>query len=1017
MKRQTSLLDAWPSPSPKAAKADETHSSLKRLLPSRSWEEFKESVAKQRAEEADELVQRALRRNRRKNVAPGEVKDPSLNGRGVSTNCQMGRPSNSVYKKLGIKNHRRELGGPVLRRDKTAHEKMAVLINVDGMCTAKRKDKKGEGDWSTLSIEDKRAVVTRFQLSFESVSRWNKQRAKLQEFVAKHRIGKHGLLPCGSRGKTLTGTRSTGKRMADPTKLAKRPLHGVFTRLKAWLSNERQFNHEVRKSHVVERFLYEAEYERDKQLVLQQHGSPEFKPQALEKVRTVLATYQIVSPSEKQDRWFKKVVLPNIGGRVRGAQRLSAKPIALDEVKARLSWATSDWFQNLVMRGSPEQLSEFVARPSEFCEHRARTSFVVMDQVAMWLKVRGEEKLIYSSDETMKAAKRKRHSRAFKNATNDADRAQAAAAAAEQAEADPEFKGQSTSSYTSGGDKHRVTLVNISGVRGWFDAGETPKPEKSKLVLLVTSSEHCKLSDIDSEGNWKRDWQLESTDGEIKQFEKGTSALGKLKHWRVARDRILELDPGHEFEFEVWGQPKAWTDEIVASWIVEFIAEQYGQCLCLTDCLAAQWTEPVLLRAWLNQVIWMPLAPDTTSFLAEPDTHEHAQMKASIRKVKAEVHRAYEAAWHSQRREGCRDSYVPMWGPFELYTVLEKGLKSFKESNPRVPLEGLIKNQFLAIRPTSDGRLAKIDESAEWAAPILPPTRGIPSRQALERLRDVELWLGNTPPRPDWEQLDNVSFQLREVANEMPPEEAENQLEFEFEKLSLTEHQKLMLLPPSRRIRQIEYPEAVRKRTAVKKAWKRKNQWSAKFSELFVGKGRKKWAVALEKHGKNNAAWVLKLEPRRKPKEKTRKPNATEVDEAVEKKYGKAVSAILTRKRWRKAAKTKAAKAKKKKGEPVENSEWIGKVVRVTADIPEEHTETGPAPASCSPILTAAGNVRQLWALVCNILQNSARLGNHQQSVLAALPQALTADDCRVLRNFAKYCKPMPKIAKHCQPP
>ena len=112
----------------------------------------------------------------------------------------------------------------------------------------------------------------------------------------------------------------------------------------------------------------------------------------------------------------------------------------------------------------------------------------------------------------------------------------------------------------------------------------------------------------------------------------------------------------------VWGQPKAWTDEIVASWIVEFISEQYGQCVCLTDCLAAQWTEPVLLRAWLNQVVWMPLAPDTTSFLAEPDTHEHSQLKASVRKIKAEVHRSYEAAWQSQRREGCRDSYVPSWG-------------------------------------------------------------------------------------------------------------------------------------------------------------------------------------------------------------------------------------------------------------------------------------------------------------------------------------------------------------------
>ena len=88
-------------------------------------------------------------------------------------------------------------------------------------------------------------------------------------------------------------------------------------------------------------------------------------------------------------------------------------------------------------------------------------------------------------------------------------------------------------------------------------------------------------------------------------------------------------------------------------------------------------------------------------------------------------------------------------GPFELYTVLERGLKSFKESNPRVPLEGLIKNQFLAVRPTSEGRLEKIDESAEWAVPIMPPTRGIPPTQALERLQDTATRPDNKPPRPE----------------------------------------------------------------------------------------------------------------------------------------------------------------------------------------------------------------------------------------------------------------------------
>ena len=931
MKRQASLFDAWHQPSPKAARTC-TNERLSKRVGSEAFRKFEEQLEGERHEEALLLKKRAQRRADRERCEPGELQDPSTKGRGFSSRTTMGRPKGrAVYKRLGIKNHRRELGGPVLRRDRTAFEKLAILTAMDARCTAKT-GKGGEGDWTTLSSEDKRAIEKRYLVAFEHIALWNKKRVALQHFVAKHRIGKHGLLPCGSRGQSLTGTKSQGKRLQDPVKEARKPLFGITSRMKRWLKSEREFNHEVRKSHVVERFLYEAEYERDKQLVLQEHGSEEFRPKTLERVREVLSEYRILHPSKKQDAWFTKSIMPNIGGRVRAAQRLSAKPTALDEVKARLSWSTCDWFQSLVMRGTPEQLSEFVSRPVEFCEARESTSFVVMDQVPLWLKLRGEEKLVYSADETVSRAARKRQSRAFKKAQDNETRAAAAQAAAETAEANPEYKGQGTSTYSTGGDKHRVTLVNMSGVRGWFAPNEIPRACKSKQVLLVPSKGHCKLEYIDSEGKWNRDWQVEQTDGEIIQHKNGETANNSLLHWRLARDKILELDPGHQFEFEVWGQPKAWTDEVIASWIVEFISAEWGQAMVLSDCLAAQWTEPVLLRAWLHQVIWTPLAPDVTSYLAEPDTHEHAQMKAEIRSCKAELHRAYELAWMGQRPVGCRDTYTPKWGPFELYTVLEKGLKGFKAKNPRVPLEGLIKNQFLIVRPSLEGRLEKIDESAEWAVPVLPPTRGIPNREAVQRLRDVAEWVDNRPPRPDWEQLDTANFHLAEVPNE-PAEPEVLELEMEVSALQLSEHQRKMLLPPSARIRQIEYPDAIRKKTSVKKSVKRKSIWAAKFRQLFVGKGRKTWAKAFEKHGKEHVAGALNLEPKRKPAEKTRKPTATEIEAAVEKRFGKTLSKLLIKKRTARNGKKKIETAK---GMPVEESEWSGQVVRVVADVPEE---------------------------------------------------------------------------------
>ena len=46
-------------------------------------------------------------------------------------------------------------------------------------------------------------------------------------------------------------------------------------------------------------------------------------------------------------------------------------------------------------------MSEFVSNPNEFCNHRANTAFVVMDQTALWLKVRGEDKLVFHAEDTV----------------------------------------------------------------------------------------------------------------------------------------------------------------------------------------------------------------------------------------------------------------------------------------------------------------------------------------------------------------------------------------------------------------------------------------------------------------------------------------------------------------------------------------------------------------------------------------------------------------------------------------
>ena len=94
--------------------------------------------------------------------------DPSGQTRGYHKNpakgLKVGRPKYSHYKQTGREKHTRELGGPILRRDRTAHEKLSVLVAVDCKCI-KKHEPEGQrvtADWGTLSPESKRELEKRF---------------------------------------------------------------------------------------------------------------------------------------------------------------------------------------------------------------------------------------------------------------------------------------------------------------------------------------------------------------------------------------------------------------------------------------------------------------------------------------------------------------------------------------------------------------------------------------------------------------------------------------------------------------------------------------------------------------------------------------------------------------------------------------------------------------------------------------------------------------------------------------
>ena len=912
------------------------HVKLRKSLSGEAIVAFERSL--KRARDNETLVEYVREQKKIARASDLSLVDPALRGRGIARHGPSGRPKGSK-KHEDDKTHKRKLGAPVHRRDPTAFEKLAMI----SFCMKRLES--GQNNIKSLKPSDKRAFENEYHFPFEYVMKWADKKQEFEQFVAKHRLGKHGLRPCGVRGKNVFASKCLGARIcrkSRETATLLRPLAKVFEQVKKWLNNERTHGHEVRTKTITQQLMYQLEYERDKQLVLQQHASPHFFEPTLRACQRKLAYIQVNRVGKKQKRWISNVAFPNIGASTRAPNRLSDKNISFDNIKAKATWETCDFFVDLVSRGEPAEFAEFVSNPEEFCEHRTETSFVVMDQTALWLKLRGEEQVIASIEETEKAYKLKQLKKNYKNAQTDNTKLAANLDLNMFCEDNPEFRDQCSAMYTTAGDKYRLTLINISGVEGWFDPEQTPRPVKKQCILLVPSSTHARLEYIDKEGKWNRDWGYKCSDGSERVFKEGESAKNLLAGWRKARDEYE-----HEWETEVlvWGQPRAWTDELISTWVIEHIKAQYGQSIVQVDCLAAQWSEACLLRAWCENILWCPLSPDVTSYLQEPDTHEHSQLKSIIREIKGEIHFTMEQAFLSE----CKNPhaiYEPKWGPYELLKIVGESLKRFKEKYPRVPLHGLARLNTLVFRPSKDGGVEITDSTAEWNAPKFPPSRGIPPTAALERMRAVRQWIDENKraPKPDWAVLDEC-FHFE--PHELEHDEAEDTFDFAFQGLELTEHQKLMLLPPDKRIKQLVYPEAVKNRVMLKKSGKRKNQWGAKFGKFFAGRAALRWQEKASKHGR------AKLEQEHAPKAKVSTKNVDKKLASIRKGKGKSAESGPTGDKGvietaDKTAAENAAKSKyddnkrrrnTKEGAREEEGpehEWLKKNVRVVAECEDE---------------------------------------------------------------------------------
>ena len=361
------------------------------------------------------------------------------------------------------------------------------------------------------------------------------------------------------------------------------------------------------------------------------------------------------------------------------------------------------------------------------------------------------------------------------------------------------------------------------------------------------------MENIDASGNWIKDFQY-VIDDEVQFYKGGTSAGNVLGNWRKARDE----NPGAFDSVRVWGQPAAWTDEIICSFLSDYVQELFPSgVIQILDCLGSQWSEMTLSKVWANQQLQVPIAPNATSCLQVADTHIHSVLKAYLRQAKAEL----QAYWDQQAAlEGVQPSTA--WGPFESLHVVCQGYQKLQELQTRTDLvlKGFIQNQLLVYRPNAQNELVRVDSlwpDFAQAHPRTPPGRRIPFTLAQWRIAVHHTWEDGMPPEPDWSSLDTMGNYLHQTYDkEEKPDEAV-ELDCRFAGLELNQDQIDMIKPAeqreppgppvpahiARRVSHVMATESARRKRKVK------SRWAATLASRKSAKHALKWTAQVKAAG------------------------------------------------------------------------------------------------------------------------------------------------------------------------
>jgi hypothetical protein len=458
--------------------------------------------------------------------------------------------------------------------------------------------------------------------------------------------------------------------------------------LKQWALKERAHGHALNTGDLWREYKFILQQEANalaKKAAKLEEGSRE-RALIVSRRQQVLKRIEDVSRTSAYLKYTKGELAKYCGLRLLKPQRLVNLSPREEHVRCELTWQAMDRLLWLAAFGTREDLRPHVLFPEDFIKARHEAAIILLDQVPFRAKIAGGKQLYF------------RHERPVKGDLREASR---------EGQAVPnEGQSQTRGQESENADKCRITVELRQVILHFFSKDRDPVGIPGPTCVIVAGN-HCRLSNIDEHGRWKRTERF-WYDGKEVVHEEGRSARNSMLAWQTLRRKRPGLFEG----LSVMAQPAAVVDNIIQAWQLEELGDQYPCSICQRDMLGSYRSASSQKAMQVIGMLDAPILGKMTAVLQVTDTDIARPLKV----IAAEEKEALRAELKLKAvQEGVKESFV-----CKAPEVMRIVARSIKRLNSKLIQENTIlkaarRNYMLSYRPDFQAKRLVRSDSQPWA--------------------------------------------------------------------------------------------------------------------------------------------------------------------------------------------------------------------------------------------------------------------------------------------------------------